>query len=143
MAEGILQNKVQQLGLPITLDSAGTSNNHEGEAPDKRAIECMMNYAIDISHLRARPFEESDFDRFDLILAMDKENVRDILKLSRSEEDKAKVKLLLSYSRSEIDSGVPDPWYGDMDGFHEVYSMLDAATDNLIYEIRSQTTRKG
>ena len=86
MAEGILRKKISDKKLNIQVDSAGTANYHVGEAPDSRAIRAAMHYGVDISHLRGRQFDQSDFDHFDRIYAMDTSNFRNILKLKDSLE---------------------------------------------------------
>ncbi len=132
MAEGILRHKTQSRTPAFEIDSAGTSRFHTGEAPDKRAIEKMRKYGIDISGLRARQFVKEDFERFDLILAMDENNYADILQLARHPEDAQKVKLILDYAFPEQRMSVPDPYYGGDSGFENVYSLLDKACDQVI-----------
>jgi protein-tyrosine phosphatase len=132
MAEGILRNKAQKAGKNYHIDSAGTSGYHIGEAPDKRAIEKMKKYHIDISALRARQFTVEDFDRFDLILAMDTSNYQNILRLASNEHQKQKVKLIMNYVYPNENLSVPDPYYGGDDGFEKVYEMLCLASDKII-----------
>ena len=95
MAEGIMRLKIEQYELAATVDSAGTSNYHEGEHPDKRSILNGKKHNVDISQLVSRPFTTADFDQFDVIYAMDSENMKNIIRLARNETDKAKVKLNL------------------------------------------------
>jgi protein-tyrosine phosphatase len=132
MAEGILQHKINTQKLNFSVDSAGTSNFHVGDAPDKRAIQKMKSYKIDISHLRGRQFTVNDFNHFDLILAMDESNQQNILALARNENDKRKVKLMLDYFPTSDLTSVPDPYYGGDDGFENVYQLLNEACNNLI-----------
>lgn len=135
MAEGVLRKKAEDQGKKIFIDSAGTSNYHVGEHPDTRATAKAAQYKIDISNLRGRQFSVADFDKFDLILAMDSNNYSDILAKSRNESDKEKVKLILNYSHPGKNLSVPDPYYGNEDGFENVYQMLSDACDQLLKEI--------
>jgi len=137
MAEGILRHKAALVGIQLETDSAGTSHYHKGEAPDERAIACLQSYGIDISDLRARPFVPEDFDRFDLIYAMDNENLTDILAIAERPEYMDKTDLFLHLIKPGSGKTVPDPWYGQMNGFHEVYAMLDEAGDALIKKLQS------
>jgi protein-tyrosine phosphatase len=132
MAEGILRSKAKKLGLNIEVDSAGTADFHVGEAPDTRAIKTAKQFGVDISNLRGRQFNESDFDKFDFIFVMDGSNKDNVLKLARNEKDRTKVKLLLELT-SEFDlKDVPDPWFGGDEGFVEVFEMLDKACGNFL-----------
>src|SRR5690606_9957011 len=87
---------------------------------------------IDISRLKARQFNRADFDEFDIIYAMDESNYNNIIRLARTEEDKSKVKLILSENPDEITLSVPDPYYGGMEGFERVFELLDSATKSII-----------
>ena len=129
LAQGILENK---LSNNFFVDSAGTAAYHIGNKPDKRSISVAKKYNIDISNQRARQFNTSDFDTFDLIFAMDKQNYRDILSLARTEVDKAKVKLILQFLPNTKMEEVPDPYYGEKDGFEFVYQFLDNACDKIV-----------
>jgi protein-tyrosine phosphatase len=134
MAEGIFRHHAQINKLNVEVDSAGTANYHVGEAPDRRAIEFLKTKGIDISSLRARQFAQSDFDAFDIIYAMDESNYNNILRLSRNTEDCNKVKLILSENPDEITVSVPDPYYGGMEGFENVFNLLDTVTKSIICE---------
>ncbi|MFM1875802.1 MAG: hypothetical protein RL266_1539 [Bacteroidota bacterium] len=125
MAEGILKHKAQQLGLDVFIDSAGTSNWHEGEQADERAMEEMRRNGIDISDQRSRPFRTDDFDHFDHILVMDSSNKANVLSLARNADDAAKVQLILDFGSEKKGMSVPDPYYDD--SFDRVYDLLDYA----------------
>jgi len=125
LAEGILQSKVHSDSIQV--DSAGTAAYHVGELPDQRSIAVAKKYGIDLTKQRARKFSVKDFDTFDLIYAMDASNYQNILDLARNNEDEQKVKLILNEIDSESNSDVPDPYYGENDGFENVYQMLDTA----------------
>jgi protein-tyrosine phosphatase len=132
MAEGIMRKKIEERGLPYTVDSAGTANYHVGENPDGRAVQKMKSYKTDISKLCGRQFTKKDFDAFDLILAMDDSNYRNIHKLARSEEDKNKVHLILNFVSPGSNMSVPDPYYGGDEGFEHVYQLLNEACDRVL-----------
>lgn len=132
MAEGVLRHQLKERGFNTVVDSAGTGGWHAGENPDPRAIKTMRSHGIDISKLVARQFIKNDFDQFDLILAMDESNYKDILSLSANPDHHHKVKLILKYTNRVSNCSVPDPWYGNQDGFETVYQMLDEACDNVI-----------
>jgi len=133
MAQGILETKSKQFGLNLIVDSAGTSNYHIGEAPDKRMQKKALEYEIDISDQQARQFTSSDFDEFDFIFAMDTSNLNNLLKLAKKEQDKMKVKLFLEYTYPNQNKNVPDPYYGDEEGFEEVYQLLNDACGEFIF----------
>ena len=135
MAEGILRHKLNEAGLSVGTDSAGTSGYHIGEQPDRRAIAEMKKQGIDISDLRARQFHAEDYDEFDLIFAMDSTNYAEMVALATSEAEAQKVRLILDLN-GEPGNSVPDPYFGGEEGFTRVYHMLDSACDALIKEIR-------
>jgi protein-tyrosine phosphatase len=126
LAEGIMKDKAQQAGLDWHVDSAGTGDWHTGELPDRRSIQTALAHGIDLTDQRARQFRPHDFDRFDKIFVMDVNNLRDVLRQARSEEDRAKVELMLDQVYPGQERSVPDPYYDD-NGFEEVFQMLDEA----------------
>ncbi|MCM2302099.1 MAG: low molecular weight phosphotyrosine protein phosphatase [Flavobacteriaceae bacterium] len=123
LAEGILKSKVNSTHFFI--DSAGTSNFHDGDLPDSRSILIAKKYGIDITNQRSRPFKKNDFDVFDIIYVMDQSNYQNIINLARDEKDKKKVKLILSENAASKISEVPDPYYDSERGFDQVFKMLD------------------
>lgn len=133
VAEGILRHKLKEQGFTqVKTDSAGTSSFHIGEAPDKRMRITAKKNGIDIDDLSARQFEVGDFDRFDLIYAMDQSNFDDIVAMARSNEDREKVRLILNEIDPGSNKGVPDPYFGGDEGFQVVFDLLDEATDTII-----------
>ena len=134
MAEGILRSKIT--GLNIEVDSAGTSAYHIGENPDSRAVLAARRHNVNIAPLQGRQFTSADFDNFDLIYAMDKSNLTNILALARTAEDKAKVRLILNEIDPKSDGEVPDPYFGGATGFEDVYNLLDRATDKILERIK-------
>src|ERR1035437_10893434 len=96
LAEGLLRSKIEKLNIDIYIDSAGTGNSHIGEHPDNRSIVNAKKHGIDISKLKARQFQVDDFDKFDIIFAMDSSNYSDIISFARNEKDKHKVEMILN-----------------------------------------------
>lgn len=132
MAEGILRHHATLNGLQIEIDSAGTGSYHVGEAPDKRAIQYMHSKGHDISLLRARQFSKHDFDAFDTIYAMDDSNYNNILCMATNDEHRSKVKMILNEAFDKENRSVPDPYFGGMEGFEEVYQLLDHSSKVIV-----------
>jgi protein-tyrosine phosphatase len=123
LAHGILESK-----LPTDkffVDSAGTASYHIGSQPDRRSITVGKQNYIDIDHQTARQFSVSDFERFDIIYAMDQSNYFDIVKLAQYPEHRQKVKLILDENPVLVLKDVPDPYYGDLKDFESVFQLLD------------------
>ncbi|MEH6536287.1 MAG: low molecular weight protein-tyrosine-phosphatase [Psychroserpens sp.] len=125
LAHGILESKLPKDTFYV--DSAGTANYHVGDLPDHRSISVASGNGIDISNQRGRQFKISDFDSFDYIYVMDQSNFENVIKLSRTTDDIAKVKLILEVDDSINTKRVPDPYYGNISDFEHVFSLLDAA----------------
>ena len=138
MADGLLRDKVQKLNLPVIVDSAGTSGLHAGHKPDSRMIKTANQFGLNISKLRSRKFTVQDFDSFDRIFVMDKDNLYNVSQLARNNEDLQKVTLILDLIEPGKNLEVPDPYYGGDAGFREVYSLLDRATDQIIHTLTSK-----
>lgn len=132
LAHGILIDKISKHNLDWEVDSAGTSSWHAGELPDARSIEVAQKNGIDITDQRSRQIVAQDLETYDLILAMDSSNYRDIVSLTQDESEKSKVKLLLNYSFPNENRAVPDPYYHG--GFQSVFDMIETAIDVLIEE---------
>jgi protein-tyrosine phosphatase len=128
LAHGIMEAMAKEKGLDWEVDSAGTGNWHVGEAPDRRSIRTARAHGIDISGQVCRLFKVSDFDTYDHIFVMDRNNLRDILGQARNHEDEKKVKLLLG------DKIVPDPYYED-EQFEPVFSMIRDRCKQLVKEL--------
>jgi len=135
MAQGIMESKIKEQNLNIEVDSAGTSTYHINEKPDGRAISKMKEKDIDISHYLGRQVTIRDFDEFDFIYVMDNYNFRDVLTISRNEEDKKKTDMILNKLYPEQNMSVPDPYYGGDEGFENVFQLLDKACDKIIEEL--------
>jgi len=132
VAQGILEHKCKQENLNWSVDSAGTSGWHNGELPDPRSITTAAKHGIDISTQRSRLFIKDDFQKFDLILAMDSSNYQNIIKLATTDIDRRKVKLILNYVFPGENRAVPDPYYNN--GFDHVFGLLDSACNSVLKE---------
>ncbi len=135
-AEGVFRHIARQRNLSdiIETDSAGTHAYHVGEPPDRRAQATALDRGIDISDLQARRVCPEDFEQFDLILAMDRDN-HEIL-LEQSPQDTAdRIKLFLDYAKDVMESEVPDPYYGGPRGFERVFDMIESASEGLLDKI--------
>lgn len=136
-AEGVVARYLEKNRLDgrVAVDSAGTHAYHVGERPDRRAREAAKKRGIDLGRLRARRVVEEDFVRFDLILAMDRENLAYLLK-ECPDEHRHKLRLFLSYAPNASHDEVPDPYYGGPDGFEHVLDLIEGAAQGLIDELR-------
>ncbi|MBT9311546.1 low molecular weight protein-tyrosine-phosphatase [Leptothoe kymatousa] len=134
-AENIMNYLLEQRGLPqISCDSAGTSSYHIGSSPDSRMTAAAKKRGIRLVG-QARQFVTEDFDQFDLILAMDDSNYRNILALDPSGQYGHKVKRMCEFCQEYSDREVPDPYYGGADGFDYVIDLLLDACDGLLKDI--------
>jgi protein-tyrosine phosphatase len=135
-AEGIMNHLVQQAGMgdQFDCDSAGTSSYHIGSSPDQRMTLAAKQQGIPLQG-QARQFQVQDFQDFDLILAMDRQNYRDILSLDTSGHYQDKVRLICDYCTNHGDRDVPDPYYGGADGFVYVLDLLGDACAGLLKEL--------
>ncbi|MBD0336191.1 MAG: low molecular weight phosphotyrosine protein phosphatase [Cyanobacteria bacterium Co-bin13] len=139
-AENIMNHLIQQRGLTdrVQCDSAGTSSYHIGSPPDRRMTAAARQYGIHLQG-RARQFEAVDFTAFDWILAMDRDNYRDILALDQRGQHHAKVKLMCDFCRHHADQEVPDPYYGGPEGFDYVVNLLLDACEGLLEFVLEQS----
>ncbi len=137
-AEGVLRHKVLEAGLEghIQVDSAGTGDWHVGKAPDERTCQAARRRGYDLSTLRARQVVAADFQRFDLVLAMDLHNLAHLQRM-RPQRESAELDLFLRRYQLELDE-VPDPYYGGADGFEQVLDLLELACDALLVELKGR-----
>jgi protein-tyrosine phosphatase len=129
LAEGILQSKLYVNFFSV--DSAGTAAYHIGELPDQRSIAVAKKHGVDISNQRARKFDVKDFIEFDVIYAMDKENYQNICSLAKKDAEIHKVKMILNEVNPSQNLSVPDPYYGGVKGFQNIYQLLDEACEKI------------
>jgi len=129
LAQGIMEYEIAKAGLDWTVDSAGTGNWHIGEGPDHRSVRTARNHGVDISKQVCRQFKPRDFDEFDVIFVMDKNNLSDVLNMARTDADAAKVQLLL------VDKEVPDPYYDSIQ-FEPVFELIEGACKDVIRRLK-------
>ncbi len=136
-ARGVFEALVKSKGLAdvIMVDSAGTHAYHVGEPPDRRSQQTAFSHGIDLSYQRARRVERSDFHRFDYILAMDRDNYRNLAAICPDGMEE-KLHLFLDFARDLDEEEVPDPYYGGKTGFEHIFNMVLIASDGLLEEIR-------
>jgi protein-tyrosine phosphatase len=137
IAEGVLQQKVKQLGLDWEVESAGTNGYHNGERPHEMSQMVSKLNGIDISGQRSRPFRAEDFEQYDLIIPMAADVWREMKYIAGKKYNAAKVELLLNYSFPKTDLDVPDPWGRSVAAFHEVFNLIDHACEALIKQYQS------
>lgn len=133
-AEAVFRQKAQALSLII--DSAGTVGSHAREKPDHRAQKAGIARGYSFDKIKARKVTVEDFDKFDMILAMDEHNVKDLMKVA-PESLQYKVELFLDYAENFDDTEVPDPYYGGAKGFQFVLDLVEDASDGLIKRLAS------
>ncbi|AVX02897.1 protein-tyrosine-phosphatase [Maritalea myrionectae] len=129
-AHAVLQQMAQQQGINLTIDSAGTGDWHIGHTPDERAMNAAKSRGYDLSQLRARQVEPDDFYRYDLILAMDRSNLKNLKKLA-PKDSTAQVELFLPYGDSATEE-VPDPYFGGEGGFDHVLDLIEDASRKIL-----------
>ncbi len=140
LAEGVTRHLAALENPPVALDidSAGTGGYHIGAAPDPRSQEAARRRGIDISQLRARRVATEDYSRFDLILAMDRDNLR-ALQSARPRDSRAQLRLFLEYAPQSGLVEIPDPYYGTERDFERVLDLCTAAARGLINELQQRS----
>jgi protein-tyrosine phosphatase len=140
LAEGLFMQKAVKAGCAgrFEVDSAGTGDWHTGEPPDARMRRVAARRGLIYDH-RARQFHRRDLDTFDLILAMDRENRKDLLDLARTPEQRAKIHLLREFDpHGGANASVPDPYYGSLDDFEEVYLTIERSVNGLLVALKNE-----
>jgi protein-tyrosine phosphatase len=132
---GIAAHEAPELAL--TVDSAGTANYHPGAPPDRRAQAAARKRGYDLSNLRARQVRAADFADFDLILAMDRSNLQELLAMAPPAA-LGKIQLFLDHAPEQPQREVPDPYYGGSNGFEDVLDLIEAASRGLLRRLRTQ-----
>jgi protein-tyrosine phosphatase len=133
LAEGILREKFDALGIKGLVDSAGFESFHLGDMPDERARKVAREHGFNISGHEARLFTVKDFDRFDKIYVMDNWHYQNVMRLARNDEDRAKVDFTMNVVEPGKNKPVPDPYYDGYGAFERVYLMLDAACEKIAH----------
>lgn len=132
LAEGIMKTKVPE---SFIVDSAGTISMHEGEHPDKRAIKTAANHGVDISKQRSRPITRTDFETFDKIYCMDIDVYADVVSKAKNEDERQKISLFLEAAGDHKNAEIPDPYWGDMKDFENVFQLLDKGCNAIKEQI--------
>ncbi len=138
MAEGLLRDMAQARHLPVVTDSAGTSDEHAGEPPHRLAQATMRRHGHDISDLRSRPLDAEDFNHFDLLLAMDDANLRNMRKLAPDAELARKAHAVMEYARHHGEHEVPDPYWGGAADYQHVYELLKDALKGVLDDVQGK-----
>jgi protein-tyrosine phosphatase len=131
LAEGIMKHKIAEQGLDWEVDSAGTGGWHAGDLPDSRSIQVAQKHGVDLTYQRARKLRSIDYEAFDRIYVMDSINYQDVKRLA-NEDEYHKIELIMNEVEPHRNINVPDPYYGEGDGFEHVFQMLDRACDAII-----------
>jgi len=142
-AEGVFRHVVREAGLQdrIHIDSAGTHGYHVGSPPDERSCHHASLRGYDLSGLRARQVQPADFERFDLILAMDWQNLA-LLEDDCPSEHRHKLRRLMEFAPAGLDDVVADPYYGGRQGFEIVLDHVEAACAGLLAHIRQSLSSR-
>jgi len=142
-AEGFFAHRLKESDYAemISIDSAGTHSYHIGHPPDPRSIETAVKFGIQIEHLRARKVTKRDFETFDLMIAMDQNNLAN-LQAIKPRGSTTELELMMTYYPQDqsVDrpDEVPDPYYGGMDGFTHMFELLERATVGLLEEVEGR-----
>lgn len=135
-AEAVFRHKAAEQGLDLIIDSAGTIGSHAKEKPDHRAQKAGVARGYSFNGLKARKVTVKDFTDFDLILAMDNHNLKDLRKVA-PEQYLNKAQLFLDFAENFDEQEVPDPYYGGAKGFQYVLDLVEDASDGLLKQLKS------
>lgn len=133
-AEAVFRHKASSKGLKLKIDSAGTVGAHAREKPDHRAQKVGLERGYSFDGIKARKVTTDDFNNFDLILAMDNDNLDELQKIAPKHLHH-KAKLFLDFANNHEEAEVPDPYYGGANGFRFVLDLVEDASDGLIEKI--------
>ena len=145
MGEYLIKQAAAQAGLAVEVASSGISNEEEGNPIDRRAKKVLDELNINTGAHRAQQFTRADFDRYDLLLAMDTNHYRALKRMAPTEEAAAKVRLMREFDPAVADQpldrlGIYDPWYGDMSDFYETFQMIRDAVPGVIEQIQTHSS---
>jgi protein-tyrosine phosphatase len=137
--EGVFQHLVKERNLDpyFQIDSAGTSAFHIGEPANSKSQWTANQHGVKL-HSRASQLQRSDLEEYDLILAMDHENLKNIKKLDKNGSFDHKIKLMRDFDPTPEDGSVPDPYYGGMEGFENVFQIVKRSCEALLNELESE-----
>ncbi len=137
IAEGVMKYKASEHGLDWEVDSAGTGSYHIGSKPHLYSQEICASKGIDITDQSARQFDESDFEQFDKIYAMDNSVYSDLAQLGKHSEQLNKLTLFLDELEETPGQSVPDPYYGGKDGYEHVYALIERTCNKIIQKYKT------
>ncbi len=132
LAEGILKKKADAAGLDWVIESAGTNGFHVGEAPHHLSQKVAKANGVNICDQVARKFSSRDIEEYDFIYAMAADVLNDIRKIAGPGMKETNIKLFLDELYPGQSRDVPDPWYGDEDGYHDVYALIDETCESIV-----------
>ncbi len=133
-AEAVFRHKMQSKGLSLKVDSAGTLSAHAKEKPDHRSQKAGIARGYSFDGIKARKVTLKDFNDFDLILAMDNDNIEELRKIAPA-ASQGKIHLMLDFAPGHEEEQVPDPYYGGAKGFDYVLDLVEAASDGVLAKI--------
>ena len=136
-AEGVFQKLIDEADLndQFSIDSAGTHAYHVGQPPDGRSQQAAAARGVEIGHQRARQVTVEDLDVFDLLLAMDKQNYHAMQDLALNDQQRQRIRLMMGFAPLLPEQEVPDPYYGQGQGFERVLNLLEHAADGLLQSL--------
>jgi protein-tyrosine phosphatase len=139
-AEAVFNSLIEKNGLEddFQCDSAGTAAYHAGEPADYRMRQIAKKRAYNLTSISRAVDPEKDFDRFDLIIGMDRQNISDLKSMARNDNDRRKIHLMTDFSKNKKFDSVPDPYYGGASGFELVLDILEDACTGLLEKLRQE-----
>lgn len=137
-AEAVFRQKVDEAGLDVEIDSAGTSSAHDGQAPDPRSLKAGEARGYNFDGQSSRRVNAKDFDHFDYVLAMDSYNLSQ-LRRTKPGDARTHPKLFLDFAEGVLDRDVPDPYYGGTRGFDTVLDLIERASEGLLADIKANS----
>jgi protein-tyrosine phosphatase len=136
LAEGILQQRANENKLNWVVESAGTNGLHNGEAPHRLSQKVAKENGVDISHQISRKFTPTDFDTYDKIYVMAKDVLEDVKKIAAEKFDNSKIDFFLNEINPNTNADIPDPWYGNEDGYVKVFKLIDETCNAIIQKYK-------
>ncbi len=134
-AEAAIRDKAAAAGLDVEVESAGTGSWHIGQPPHPESVAAGARVGLNVVG-RARKVNATDFDRFDMILAMDAANLKDLVDLAPTKEAQAKIRLFRTFDPTTSETEVPDPWGGPTDGYDETIRIVLGAAAGLVESLQ-------
>lgn len=140
IAQGVFEDLVRSEGLQeqIISDSAGTLSYHAGSPPDRRARKAASARGIDLESQRARQITPEDMREFDYVVVMDRGNYEEVLPLARRDGASARFGMFLDYAPELEEDEIPDPYFGDGDGFERAMDLAEAASKGMLADIKQR-----